>query len=251
MLAASRSVRSKSSIAIPSFASSVLLIDPWRVSRDFLTFTIERGNSQIKIFCAPRIMRTITSDIDLIILNMHTDSVGDLELAGQLSLLKSYSCDVPFVVILDAEHDQLGASLLWRFDMHGYILNSSNAATLAAAIRLICAGGPYRPMPPPTSSREFALSTVEAKAGLPARPSSALTPALTPAPIVAHEFASRETDVLRLLQQAKPNKIIAHELDISVNTAKVHVRNIVRKLRATNRTQVVIGTPPQSWSSVP
>ncbi len=43
--------------------------------------------------------------------------------------------------------------------------------------------------------------------------------------------------VLSHLQQGKANKIIAHELSMSESTVKVHVRNIMRKVGATNRTQ--------------
>jgi hypothetical protein len=45
--------------------------------------------------------------------------------------------------------------------------------------------------------------------------------------------------VLTLLQRGKANKIIAHELCMSENTVKIHVRNIMRKMNATNRTQAV------------
>lgn len=188
----------------------------------------------------------IGGEFDLVILNMHTDSADDLELTTQLSLLRADSHDVPFVVVIDAEHDCLGTSVLRLFDSRGYFMNSLNPATLASAIRVICAGGPCQPVTSLARARDRAMARVEAKASLPARSSS--VPGSAPNP--AQEFTTRETDVLRLLQQAKPNKIIAHELSISVNTAKVHVRNIMRKLRATNRTQVVIGVPPRSWSSM-
>ncbi len=52
-------------------------------------------------------------------------------------------------------------------------------------------------------------------------------------------FTCREAEVVRLLRQGKPNKIIAFELSISESTVKVHIRNIMKKLNATNRTQVV------------
>lgn len=51
-------------------------------------------------------------------------------------------------------------------------------------------------------------------------------------------FSRRETEVIEKLIAGKPNKIIAFELGISEATAKVHMRNIMRKLGATNRTQV-------------
>jgi DNA-binding NarL/FixJ family response regulator len=52
-------------------------------------------------------------------------------------------------------------------------------------------------------------------------------------------FTLRETEVLSHLQQGKANKTIAYELNMALSTVKVHVRNIMKKLSATNRTQVV------------
>ena len=258
----SPSVCPKLPIVIPSFSSSVLLVDSCRVSRDFLSFMIGKRDNRLKVFCAPKVARTIAGEFDLIILNMHTTSIDDRELAGQLMLLKANSRGVPFMVIIDADHDHRSASLLWRFDLRGYILNSLHPATLAAAIRLICGGGPYQPMLPPVLSRVFASAEVEPESSLAPRRGPSAGPTFTPAPSLTPDpvpdpvpasipgFTSRETDVLGLLQQGKPNKVIAHELVMSVNTAKVHVRNIMRKLRATNRTQVVIGTPPQSRTAL-
>jgi DNA-binding NarL/FixJ family response regulator len=48
----------------------------------------------------------------------------------------------------------------------------------------------------------------------------------------------RESEVLARLRQGKPNKIIAHELQITENTVKVFVRRILMKLDASNRTEV-------------
>jgi DNA-binding NarL/FixJ family response regulator len=48
----------------------------------------------------------------------------------------------------------------------------------------------------------------------------------------------REVEVLARLRLGKPNKVIAHELDISENTVKVFVRRILVKLHASNRTEV-------------
>jgi DNA-binding NarL/FixJ family response regulator len=55
-----------------------------------------------------------------------------------------------------------------------------------------------------------------------------------------YRLTYREAEVLQLLQLGKPNKIIAFELSISESTVKVHVRNIMKKLHATNRTQVAL-----------
>ena len=52
-------------------------------------------------------------------------------------------------------------------------------------------------------------------------------------------LTDRELDVLRLVVQGLRNKEIAAELGISENTAKFHLRNILDKLHAQNRAEVV------------
>jgi DNA-binding CsgD family transcriptional regulator/signal transduction histidine kinase len=49
----------------------------------------------------------------------------------------------------------------------------------------------------------------------------------------------RELTVLWLLARGQSNKEIAHELGLSVDTVKYHVRNLFRRLHASNRTEVV------------
>ena len=49
-----------------------------------------------------------------------------------------------------------------------------------------------------------------------------------------------EQRVLELLRDGKPNKVIARELDIEETTVKVHVRRILKKLNAANRTQAAL-----------
>jgi DNA-binding NarL/FixJ family response regulator len=44
------------------------------------------------------------------------------------------------------------------------------------------------------------------------------------------------------IRRGKPNKIIAYELNMCESTVKVHVRAIMKKLKATNRTEVAFKT---------
>ncbi len=50
-------------------------------------------------------------------------------------------------------------------------------------------------------------------------------------------LSEREVEVLRLIVQGFSNKLIAHELQISYETAKNHVKHILKKLGADDRTQ--------------
>jgi two-component system nitrate/nitrite response regulator NarL len=51
------------------------------------------------------------------------------------------------------------------------------------------------------------------------------------------ELTSREMDVLHLVAKGATNPQIAIQLNITVNTVKVHLRNILSKLNVENRTQ--------------
>jgi DNA-binding NarL/FixJ family response regulator len=52
-------------------------------------------------------------------------------------------------------------------------------------------------------------------------------------------LSPREAEVLALLAEGAPNKVIARRLDISVHTAKFHVAAILVKLGAANRTDAI------------
>jgi DNA-binding CsgD family transcriptional regulator len=55
----------------------------------------------------------------------------------------------------------------------------------------------------------------------------------------ADVFTPRQMEVLKGLWQGKPNRAIANELHMRESTVKVHVRHIMHKLHAQNRTQIV------------
>jgi DNA-binding NarL/FixJ family response regulator len=55
-----------------------------------------------------------------------------------------------------------------------------------------------------------------------------------------HRVTVRERKVIQAIRQGKPNKVIAYELNMCESTVKVHVRNIMKKLNARNRTDIAI-----------
>ena len=56
----------------------------------------------------------------------------------------------------------------------------------------------------------------------------------------------RQTDVLALLLQGNPNKLIARELGVSVETVKDHVAAVLRALGVSSRTQAVLAVSQMS-----
>ncbi|MBQ0820299.1 response regulator transcription factor [Microvirga sp. HBU67558] len=56
----------------------------------------------------------------------------------------------------------------------------------------------------------------------------------------ASRFSDRETQILRLLTTGASNKLIARELGLAEATVKVHIKAILRKAKAENRTQAAM-----------
>jgi DNA-binding NarL/FixJ family response regulator len=61
-----------------------------------------------------------------------------------------------------------------------------------------------------------------------------------PRPYGTVELTDRQAQVLALLVQGKPNKIISRELGLAQGTVKIHVTAILRKLKVSNRTQAAL-----------
>jgi DNA-binding CsgD family transcriptional regulator len=53
-------------------------------------------------------------------------------------------------------------------------------------------------------------------------------------------LTGRETTILRRVALGESNKMIARQFGISESTVKVHIKTILRKIRARNRTQAAI-----------
>jgi two-component system nitrate/nitrite response regulator NarL len=54
------------------------------------------------------------------------------------------------------------------------------------------------------------------------------------------KLSTRESEILHCLTEGAPNKIIARKLDVAEATVKVHIKAILRKIGAANRTQAAM-----------
>jgi two-component system, NarL family, nitrate/nitrite response regulator NarL len=61
------------------------------------------------------------------------------------------------------------------------------------------------------------------------------------------ELSIRQRDVLQLLRQGETNKVIARKLNIREGTVALHIRNIMKRLGARNRTRLVLLTKKLLW----
>ena len=54
------------------------------------------------------------------------------------------------------------------------------------------------------------------------------------------KLSNRESQILNCLTEGAPNKVIARKLDVAEATVKVHVKSLLRKIGAANRTQAAM-----------
>ena len=140
-----------------------------------------------------------------------TDALAEVE------RLSAQAVCSPVVIVSDDEDPNAIVHMLAK-KVRGYVPTSFSLHTAMQAMDLVRAGGTFVP----ASSLIAAHHAPEAQADV--QKSNGL-------------FTMRQTAVIDALRQGKPNKIIAYELKMRESTVKVHVRNIMKKLNATNRTQ--------------
>ena len=157
----------------------------------------------------------------LILLDLKMPGLGGL---GMLHKIKDVSPETVCIVVSDsdARSDIRSAVKAGAF---GYILKRSSMDVLERAITLVLAGERYVQVP-----AEF-LDAEDEPPG-PAERSRGGDP--------LEGLTARQHEVLQLLALGHSNKEIAKSLGLLEGTVKVHVRDILRKLGVSNRTQAAM-----------
>ena len=140
--------------------------------------------------------------------------------ARALNVLPERVPGIPIIVLGSANDADL-AWIALRNGAKGYIPCSMGFEIAVEAVRFVLAGGTYAPV-------ECLNAT--------AQPGSETPEISSPLSVITR----RELAVVRAIWRGKSNKAIAYELNLCESTVKVHVRNIMKKLRAKNRTDVAI-----------
>ena len=141
------------------------------------------------------------------------------ESAKALSIISDLAPSLPIIVLSSKYNFEVMRAVI-GYGAKGYIPMTMGFEIAVEAVRFVLAGGTYVPA-------EYILSAIP----------SAVTASRPPA---SGAITSRELAVVGAIHQGKPNKIIAYELNMCESTVKVHVRHIMKKLRAKNRTDVAI-----------
>jgi DNA-binding NarL/FixJ family response regulator len=154
-----------------------------------------------------------------ILYNLGGRKVTDPGIADEIRRISSEYKSVPLVILADADDVTQILTALER-GARGYIPSSVGIDVCVEAISLAAAGGIFVPASSILSMRHLICLGGHNTQSL------------------SELFTARQAEVAQALRRGKANKIIAYELNLRESTVKVHIRNIMRKLKATNRTEV-------------
>jgi DNA-binding NarL/FixJ family response regulator len=213
----------------PGKGVSIVLIERRSLTRQCLSRWLQDGSPDLRLVSVGSPADLLDAsrslgDLHMIIFSIGAASVKDADVLGRINLLRSHMGRIPLVLLSDREDVDEIVEAVER-GVRGYISTSLEPSEAAAAIQCVVAGGTFVPA---SALIKFAHDRQHDARGAPHILDKDSFESLTP----------RETEVLARLRKGKPNKIIAHELDITESTVKVFVRRILIKLHASNRTEV-------------
>jgi len=177
------------------------------------------------------------ADFDLVLLDL---ALGEADGFEVLSEMRAGYPALPVVVVSATERT---SDVIRAIDMGamGFVPKRASNRDLFEALRMVMSGGVYIPpmmlgLPPPPPGGDTVPAVMRR---VPEQQTQA------PEPHGLRNFESlgltpRQADVLALLLKGLPNKLIARELSLSVETVKDHVAAVLRTLGVNSRTQAVL-----------
>lgn len=243
--------------------SQVVIIDPQKLRQAALVRLLEdwadANGLIILAVSSPEDVGAVSSCC-VVVLNLGGASVLENGTQVWMKVIRSVLGGVPLVILSDRE-DRTEIAAAFEQGARGFIGTNVEPALALEALNFLRRGGSFFPpsmmMPsepqappladltPPGTSPEpeaahqatLRLSARVAGPGIrqPLEPIDQRS--LTRSSL---SLTPRQFDVLERLREGKANKLIARELHMTEATVKVHVRQIMRKFGATNRTQAVL-----------
>lgn len=205
----------------------ILVVDDYALVREGLRHALQALDEAVEVFearDAEEALRLIDQQpaLDLVLLD-----IGLPGMDGFLALdeMRRGHSAVP-IVVLSASAEQRDIAAALNMGAMGYIPKMAPREVMLRALRLVLAGGVYIP---PQALGMPGFSGAQAGAA-----------ASVPKSLEELGLTERQKQVLSLIAQGKPNKVIANELQIAEPTVKAHVTEILRALKASSRAQAMV-----------
>ena len=222
----------------------VLLIDDHPLILSALKTVIEGLDDSVEVIgvdsaAAARLELGKSADFDLVLLDLQ---LGD---ASGFDVLDEFRAAYPALPVVVISASDRASDVIRAIDQGamGFVPKRAGTELLSQALKLVMAGGIY--VPPmnlgaqESPSLNGKASTKQAKLVQIQQQAMASNYQVSTG-LESLALTPRQTDVLALLLQGKPNKIIARELGITVETVKDHVAAVLKALGVGSRTQAVL-----------
>ena len=181
------------------------------------------------------------SDLDLVLLDLQ---LGD---ANGFDLLAEFRAAYPALPVVVVSASDRASDVIRSIDQGamGFVPKRASNETLFEALHMVMSGGIY--VPPMNIGAEQGFTHTHPATELDVVGREASDSEFQTQPSLASlGLTPRQTDVLALLLQGNPNKLIARELGLSVETVKDHVAAVLRALNVNSRTQAVLAVSQMS-----
>jgi DNA-binding NarL/FixJ family response regulator len=200
---------------------SVALIDTHALTRECVAWAL-RGHSRLAVQSfATAADIPDEARVHLALLSIGAAPPNSAPVQLELAALRRRCPEMPVAILCDRCEPSAAEDAI-KSGARAYIPTSQNLDVAVAALHLAHAGGTY--LPPLGVSDE-------------ADPEATILETAATEVSLLEVLTRREREVLACVQRGRANKLIAYELGMSEHTVKVHVRRIMRKLQATNRTE--------------
>lgn len=174
------------------------------------------------------------ANYDLVLLDLHLGDSDGFDLLGEL---RTKYPALPVVVISASDRT---SDVIRSIDMGamGFVPKRAANETLLEALQQVMSGGVY--VPPMSMGADHQPHLSGSPHIQQVQKEATGAPFQTVPSLVQLGLTPRQSDVLNLLLKGQPNKLIARELGLSVETVKDHVAAVLRALGVSSRTQAVI-----------
>lgn len=201
----------------------IVLADDHAMVRDGLLPFLERiqpGTTVIEAATFAEAQAAVRSatELGMAILDLYMPGMNGL--AGLAALREEFP-KLP-IVILSGSTKPEDAYQAIEHGACGFVPKTMRGETIIGVLRLVLSGEKY--IPPFLFDYRDSVGTAAPTPGSePGSPLAGLTP--------------RERDILEMIVDGAPNKVIARALELQEVTVKAHLRNMFRKLGIANRTE--------------
>jgi DNA-binding NarL/FixJ family response regulator len=169
----------------------------------------------------------VHADVTLVVLDV---ALPDASGTQAIQRVLGMRPDLP-ILVLSGQDDTATARAALDAGARGFISKRAPTRVLTEALGLVMVGGTYVP---PEALRAPAIAPESAPG-----PRSTNRDPPTSDPLKSLGLTPRQLDVLALLVQGQPNKLICRTLNLAEGTVKTHTAAIYRALGVMNRTQAV------------